>query len=225
MGGQRLGEMEVWAFEAHRAAHALQEMLTIKSDDVMGRAKAFEAMVKGEEIPAPTVPESFKVLMRELNSLGLDVIAHEAEEVEEVFHQFEDIDISRSSGRPVLFAAGFFALTGFFVAARPFFTAGFFAAAALVLALRTAFTAFPAAAPLLRDDTEAPLARAATMSAFFEPADRDIFFLLARALSSATVIDDNSFFFISNPLSLLSGRIPLTPEIYHKTSGLSNRRR
>lgn len=83
MGGQRLGEMEVWAFEAHRAAHALQEMLTIKSDDVMGRAKAFEAMVKGEEIPAPTVPESFKVLMRELNSLGLDVIAHEAEEVEE----------------------------------------------------------------------------------------------------------------------------------------------
>jgi DNA-directed RNA polymerase subunit beta len=83
MGGQRLGEMEVWAFEAHRAAHALQEMLTIKSDDVMGRSKAFEAMVKGEEIPAPTVPESFKVLMRELNSLGVDVIAHEVEEVEE----------------------------------------------------------------------------------------------------------------------------------------------
>lgn len=84
MGGQRLGEMEVWAFEAHRAAHALQEMLTIKSDDVMGRSRAFEAMVKGEDIPAPTVPESFKVLMRELNSLGLDVITHEAEEVEEV---------------------------------------------------------------------------------------------------------------------------------------------
>jgi len=84
MGGQRLGEMEVWAFEAHRAAHALQEMITIKSDDVMGRAKAFEAMVKGEDIPAPTVPESFRVLMRELNSLGLDIIAHEAEEVEEI---------------------------------------------------------------------------------------------------------------------------------------------
>lgn len=84
MGGQRLGEMEVWAFEAHRAAHALQEMLTIKSDDVMGRSRAFEAMVKGEDIPAPTVPESFKVLMRELNSLGLDVITHEAEEIEEV---------------------------------------------------------------------------------------------------------------------------------------------
>ncbi len=77
MGGQRLGEMEVWALESHRAAHVLQEMLTIKSDDVRGRAKAFEAMVKGEEIPAPTVPESFRVLVRELNSLGIDVIAHD----------------------------------------------------------------------------------------------------------------------------------------------------
>ena len=83
MGGQRLGEMEVWALEAHRAAHTLQEMLTIKSDDVMGRAKAFEAMVKGERIPAPTVPESFRVLMRELNSLGLEVVMYEAEEIEE----------------------------------------------------------------------------------------------------------------------------------------------
>lgn len=92
MGGQRLGEMEVWALEAHRAAHALQEMLTIKSDDVMGRAKAFEAMVKGVDIPAPTVPESFKVLMRELNSLGLDVIAHGAQEVDE-----EDIKLSAST--------------------------------------------------------------------------------------------------------------------------------
>jgi DNA-directed RNA polymerase subunit beta len=78
MGGQRLGEMEVWALEAHRAAHTLQEMLTIKSDDVVGRAKAFEAIVKDTEIPAPTVPESFKVLMRELNSLGLDVQMNEA---------------------------------------------------------------------------------------------------------------------------------------------------
>jgi DNA-directed RNA polymerase subunit beta len=83
MGGQRLGEMEVWALEAHRAAHTLQEMLTIKSDDVMGRAKAFEAMVKGTEIPAPTVPESFKVLMRELNSLGLDVVAHEVKVIDD----------------------------------------------------------------------------------------------------------------------------------------------
>ena len=73
MGGQRLGEMEVWALEAHRASHTLQEMLTIKSDDVLGRAKAFEAIVKGTEIPESTIPESFKVLVRELNSLGLSV--------------------------------------------------------------------------------------------------------------------------------------------------------
>jgi DNA-directed RNA polymerase beta' subunit len=73
MGGQRLGEMEVWALEAHRAAHVLQEMLTIKSDDVVGRAKAFEAIVRGTEIPQPTVPESFKVLVKELNSLALEV--------------------------------------------------------------------------------------------------------------------------------------------------------
>ena len=77
MGGQRMGEMEVWALEAHRAAHVLQEMLTIKSDDVRGRAKAFEAIVKGEEIPAPTVPESFKVLCKELNSLGLSIDAQD----------------------------------------------------------------------------------------------------------------------------------------------------
>lgn len=73
MGGQRLGEMEVWGLEAHRAAHTLQEMLTIKSDDVVGRARAFEAIVKGTDIPESTVPESFKVLVRELNSLGLGV--------------------------------------------------------------------------------------------------------------------------------------------------------
>lgn len=73
MGGQRLGEMEVWALEAHRASHTLQEMLTIKSDDVLGRAKAFEAIVKGIDIPEATIPESFKVLVRELNSLGLAI--------------------------------------------------------------------------------------------------------------------------------------------------------
>lgn len=78
MGGQRLGEMEVWALEAHRAAHVLQEMLTIKSDDVIGRAKAFEAIVKGTDIPQSTVPESFKVLIKELNSLGLSMIPLEA---------------------------------------------------------------------------------------------------------------------------------------------------
>lgn len=86
MGGQRLGEMEVWALEAHRAAYVLQEMLTIKSDDIVGRAKAFEAIVKGVDIPEATVPESFKVLVRELNSLGLSieprgaVVVPEAEE-------------------------------------------------------------------------------------------------------------------------------------------------
>jgi len=74
MGGQRLGEMEVWALEAHRAAHVLQEMLTIKSDDVVGRAKAFEAIVKSLDIPEATVPESFRVLVKELNSLGLNII-------------------------------------------------------------------------------------------------------------------------------------------------------
>ena len=74
MGGQRLGEMEVWALEAHRAQHILQEMLTIKSDDIVGRAKAFEAIVKGTEIPESTIPESFKVLVRELNALGLNII-------------------------------------------------------------------------------------------------------------------------------------------------------
>ena len=73
MGGQRLGEMEVWALEAHRAAHTLQEMLTIKSDDVVGRARAFEAIVKGIDIPASTIPESFKVLVKELQALGLHV--------------------------------------------------------------------------------------------------------------------------------------------------------
>ena len=73
MGGQRLGEMEVWGLEAHRAAYTLQEMLTIKSDDVTGRARAFEAIVKGVDIPEATVPESFKVLVRELNSLGLAI--------------------------------------------------------------------------------------------------------------------------------------------------------
>jgi len=76
MGGQRLGEMEVWALEAHRASHTLQEMLTIKSDDVLGRAKAFEAIVKGVDIPEATIPESFKVLVRELNSLGLYIEPH-----------------------------------------------------------------------------------------------------------------------------------------------------
>ncbi|MDP3998826.1 MAG: DNA-directed RNA polymerase subunit beta [bacterium] len=74
MGGQRLGEMEVWAMEAYRAAYTLQEMLTIKADDVVGRAKAFEAIVKGTDIPQSNIPESFKVLRKELQSLGLSVV-------------------------------------------------------------------------------------------------------------------------------------------------------
>ena len=72
-GGQRFGEMEVWALEAYGAAYTLQEMLTVKSDDVIGRVKTYEAIVKGENIPEPGVPESFKVLIKELQSLGLDV--------------------------------------------------------------------------------------------------------------------------------------------------------
>jgi len=82
-GGQRFGEMEVWALEAYGAAHNLQEVLTIKSDDVTGRAKTYEAIVKNEDILQPGVPESFKVLVKELQSLGLavEVINEEEEKV------------------------------------------------------------------------------------------------------------------------------------------------
>jgi DNA-directed RNA polymerase subunit beta len=72
-GGQRFGEMEVWALEAYGAAYTLQEILTIKSDDVHGRVKVYEAIVKGENIPEPGVPESFKVLIKEMQSLCLNV--------------------------------------------------------------------------------------------------------------------------------------------------------
>ena len=72
-GGQRFGEMEVWALEAYGAAYTLQEMLTVKSDDVVGRVKTYESIVKGENVPEPGVPEGFKVLIKELQSLGLDV--------------------------------------------------------------------------------------------------------------------------------------------------------
>jgi len=73
MGGQRFGEMEVWALEAYGAAYTLQEMLTIKSDDVQGRVQAYEAIVKDENIKESGIPESFKILVREMQSLGLDV--------------------------------------------------------------------------------------------------------------------------------------------------------
>ncbi len=72
-GGQRFGEMEVWALEAYGAAYTLQEMLTVKSDDIVGRVKTYEAIVKGENVPEPGVPEGFKVLIKELQSLGLDI--------------------------------------------------------------------------------------------------------------------------------------------------------
>jgi DNA-directed RNA polymerase subunit beta len=72
-GGQRFGEMEVWALEAYGAAYTLQEILTVKSDDIVGRVKTYEAIVKGENIPTPGIPESFKVLIKEMQALGLDV--------------------------------------------------------------------------------------------------------------------------------------------------------
>ena len=89
-GGQRFGEMEVWALEAYGAAYTLQEMLTVKSDDVVGRVNTYEAIVKGENIPEPGVPESFKVLVKELQSLGLDVRLY-SEDNEELELK-EDVD-------------------------------------------------------------------------------------------------------------------------------------
>jgi DNA-directed RNA polymerase subunit beta len=72
-GGQRFGEMEVWALEGYGAAHVLQEILTVKSDDVTGRAKTYEAIVKGENIPDPNIPEAFNVMIKELQGLGLNI--------------------------------------------------------------------------------------------------------------------------------------------------------
>jgi DNA-directed RNA polymerase subunit beta len=92
-GGQRFGEMEVWALEAYGAAYTLQELLTVKSDDVVGRVKTYEAIVKGENVPEPGVPESFKVLIKELQSLGLDVRVL-TEDASEVTIREEDEDIS-----------------------------------------------------------------------------------------------------------------------------------
>ena len=93
-GGQRFGEMEVWALEAYGAAYTLQEILTVKSDDVVGRVKTYEAIVKGENIPEPGIPESFKVLIKELQSLGLDIKLYneQDEELEIKEHTEETID-------------------------------------------------------------------------------------------------------------------------------------
>ncbi len=91
-GGQRFGEMEVWALEAYGAAYTLQEILTVKSDDVVGRVKTYEAIVKGENVPEPGVPESFKVLIKELQSLCLDVrVLSEANEEIEIRESEDDI--------------------------------------------------------------------------------------------------------------------------------------
>lgn len=101
-GGQRFGEMEVWALEAYGAAHTLQEILTVKSDDVVGRVKTYEAIVKGENIPEPGVPESFKVLIKELQSLALDVkvLSDEDDEIEikeSIDDEVNDINLSLDS--------------------------------------------------------------------------------------------------------------------------------
>ncbi|WP_353948751.1 DNA-directed RNA polymerase subunit beta [Sporolactobacillus sp. Y61] len=89
-GGQRFGEMEVWALEAYGAAHTLQEILTVKSDDVVGRVKTYESIVKGENLPEPGVPEAFKVLIKELQSLGMDVKVLAADKSEIVIKELED---------------------------------------------------------------------------------------------------------------------------------------
>ena len=92
-GGQRFGEMEVWALEAYGAAYTLQEILTVKSDDIVGRVKTYEAIVKGENIPEPGVPESFKVLLKELQSLALDIRVLREDQTEvEIKECIEDVD-------------------------------------------------------------------------------------------------------------------------------------
>ena len=117
LGGQRFGEMEVWALEAYGAAHVLQEILTYKSDDVIGRVKVYEALVKGQPLPKPGIPEAFRVLIKEFQALGLDIsvinndddvvsfdeleksadddtpVAEEIIDKEDLFKDFDDEDI------------------------------------------------------------------------------------------------------------------------------------
>ncbi len=109
-GGQRFGEMEVWALEAYGASHTLQEILTVKSDDVVGRVKTYESIVKGENIPEPGVPESFKVLIKELQSLALDVkvLTEENEEIaikESVEDDVEDLSVDMETREDMDFAS------------------------------------------------------------------------------------------------------------------------
>ena len=109
-GGQRFGEMECWAMQAYGAAYALQELLTIKSDDILGRVKVYEAIVKGENIPEPGIPESFKVLLKELQSLCLNVevlssdgVAVEMRDTDDdVFRAAEELGIDLSRRRAEL---------------------------------------------------------------------------------------------------------------------------
>ena len=109
-GGQRFGEMEVWALEAYGASYTLQEILTVKSDDVIGRVKTYEAIIKGENIPEPGIPESFKVLLKELQSLALDVrvLKDDGSEVEIM----ENIDYGDTDMRHILDDDRRFAGTG-----------------------------------------------------------------------------------------------------------------
>ena len=110
-GGQRFGEMEVWALEAFGAAYTLQEMLTIKSDDTVGRVKAYEAIVKGENIAEPSIPESFKVLLKEMQSLALDVnvVSEEGQRAE---MRDEDDDLLRAAEELGIDLSGVRALAG-----------------------------------------------------------------------------------------------------------------
>ena len=96
-GGQRFGEMEVWALEAYGAAYTLQEILTVKSDDVNGRTKTFEAIVKGQNIPTPGIPESFKVLVKELQALGLCVKVQDPDGEEEELSSLAEVEIDQGN--------------------------------------------------------------------------------------------------------------------------------
>ncbi|MBN1624261.1 MAG: DNA-directed RNA polymerase subunit beta [Clostridia bacterium] len=98
-GGQRFGEMEVWALEAYGAAYTLQEILTVKSDDLMGRVKTYEAIVKGESVPTPGIPESFKVLIKELQSLALDINVYTRDNDELIIGEDDLEDVQTSAGR------------------------------------------------------------------------------------------------------------------------------
>ena len=105
-GGQRFGEMEVWALEAYGAAYTLQEILTVKSDDIVGRVKTYEAIVKGDNIPEPSIPESFKVLIKEMQSLCLDVTVRDENDEEIVLKEFADLSGAATSLERIISTEG-----------------------------------------------------------------------------------------------------------------------